>query len=212
VGRRFEALQPSVNGRAETVTTDGASSPWRGRHLWGDVSRELGRAGRPTTDTIALNVATIGPGRRRQPRDGINLALTIGVSSNETKSSLNGLRVLIVDDDPASAKLEKVVLESEGGDVQVAGSAEAALDVVETFNPRVIVLDLVLPRMSGLLLAEHLKAKATTKDIVLVAVSAFDGRETQLIAQAAGCRAYLRKPIDPATFPGWVLANVAANG
>lgn len=149
---------------------------------------------------------------REQPSVGINLALTTVVPSDDTKSSLNGLRVLIVDDDPASAKLEKVVLEGEGCDVHVAGSAEAALDVVETFNPRVIVLDLVLPRMSGLLLAEHLKAQATTKDIVLVAVSAFNGRETQLSAEAAGCRAYLRKPIDPATFPGWVLANVAATG
>jgi CheY-like chemotaxis protein len=145
-----------------------------------------------------------------EPSAGINFALTTGMPSDDAKLSLGGLRVLIVDDDPASAKLEKVVLESEGCDVHVVGGAEAALDVVETFDPRVIVLDLILPRMSGLVLAEHLKARATTRDIVLVAVSAFNGRETRQIAEAAGCRAYLRKPIDPATFPGWVLANVAA--
>jgi CheY-like chemotaxis protein len=123
-------------------------------------------------------------------------------------SRLAGVRILIVDDDPASAKLVSVLLNAEGCDTRIVRSAEEALKVLETFKPRAIVLDLVLPRMSGVLLAQQLKAEPTKRDIVIIAVSAFNGAETVRVAMEAGCAAYVRKPIDPIALPELMLNHL----
>jgi CheY-like chemotaxis protein len=107
---------------------------------------------------------------------------------------------LIVEDDPANAKVLVLVLGSEGCDARSAGSAEEALTVLKTFSPEVIVLDLVLPMMSGLLLAERLKSNPATRDMILIAVTAVSGDHVERVAREAGCSEYLRKPIDVAGF------------
>jgi CheY-like chemotaxis protein len=116
------------------------------------------------------------------------------------RPSLRGLPVMIVEDDVLSAKLLAIVLRSEGCEVRIAGSAEAALEVMPSFRPRVIVLDLVLPAMSGLLFAELLRADPATRDVIIVAVTAFNGSEVERAVLEAGCVDYVRKPIDPLTF------------
>ena len=89
-----------------------------------------------------------------------------------------------------------VVLSKQGCHVRVVGSAEEALALVPTFPAQVVVLDLVLPRMSGLLLARQLKTAQSTRDILLVAVSFAHQSRIQRVAREAGCAAYLPKPID----------------
>jgi CheY-like chemotaxis protein len=119
--------------------------------------------------------------------------------------------VLIVDDDAPSVKLLSVVLEAEGFVVHAASSAEEALVRLRSVRPDVIVLDLILPLMSGLLLAEQLKADPATADILLVAVTAFNGTKTERIAAQAGFSAYVRKPIDPASFVKLVFETLEAD-
>jgi CheY-like chemotaxis protein len=114
---------------------------------------------------------------------------------------LRNLPVLVVDDDPASAKLVSIVLRAEGCVTRIAESAEEALAILPTFHPRLIVLDLVLPLMSGLLFAQKLKADPETRDIVIVAVTAFNGAAAERMARDAGCALYIRKPIDPIALP-----------
>jgi two-component system cell cycle response regulator DivK len=126
------------------------------------------------------------------------------------QGSLASVAVLIVEDDPASLKLLTVVLANEGCDVRATATAEDALVSLRTFRPRVIVVDLVLPLMGGLLFAEHLKADPTTAHIPLIAVTAFNGREAERIAKASGFALYVRKPIDPDTFPELVLTVLGA--
>jgi CheY-like chemotaxis protein len=121
---------------------------------------------------------------------------------------LEDLPVLVVDDDPASAKLLYVVLSGAGCDVKVAHTAEDALMVLQEFRPRVIVVDLVLPLMSGILFAQQLKADPETRDIVLIAVTAMNGPESRRVAHQAGCIAYLRKPIDPLSFPNLLVEQL----
>jgi CheY-like chemotaxis protein len=108
--------------------------------------------------------------------------------------------VLIVDDDEPSAKLMAILVRGEGYEARVAHSAEEALELVETWLPQLIVFDLVLPLMSGVTMAEKLKADPRTRDIVLVAVSAWNGDAAVRVAHDAGCLEYVRKPIDPLRF------------
>lgn len=124
------------------------------------------------------------------------------------RRSLKDLAVLIVDDDQPSAKLLSVVLSGEGCRIRVAPSAEEALAVLHSFQPQVIIIDLILPLMSGLLLAQRLKAEPATQDAVLIAVTAFNGPQAQRVALEAGFAAYVRKPIDPLSFARLVQAHV----
>jgi two-component system cell cycle response regulator DivK len=120
--------------------------------------------------------------------------------------SLDGIRVLLVEDDPLSLKLLEAVLAGEGSEVRSARSAEEALEVLQSFRATVAVIDLILPLASGLLLAERLKSDPATSDLVLIAVTAFNGPEARRMATAAGFSLYVRKPLDPISFPGLLLA------
>jgi two-component system cell cycle response regulator DivK len=129
---------------------------------------------------------------------------------NETRD-LDGVRILVVEDDPASARLLVVLLKSAGSDVRVAHSAEEALSILEGFPARVLVVDLMLPRMSGLLLVQRIKAAPSTSGVVVIAVSIVNGPETERLALESGCAAYICKPIDIQTFTETVIAHLKGN-
>jgi DNA-binding response OmpR family regulator len=114
--------------------------------------------------------------------------------------------VLVVDDDPGSAKLAAVLLRSEGCEVVIARSAEQAFAVLESFRPHAIVLDLILPLMSGVLFAQRVKENPETEGIVLVAVTVLNGAHTEALVRKVGCAAYMRKPINPESFAECVAA------
>lgn len=122
------------------------------------------------------------------------------------RDALANVRVLVIEDDHASAKLLGVVLGDDGCDVILAHSAEAALGVLDTWMPDAIVVDLVLPLMSGLLLTQQLRTRPQLAKVPIIAVSAFNGASAEQIAIAAGCTAYLRKPIDAIAFPQLLLS------
>ena len=124
---------------------------------------------------------------------------------------LAGRQVLIVEDDPASAKLLAIVLEGESCATRVATSAEAALTTLTESVPDLIVLDLILPLMSGLLFAQHVRATPATTHVPIIAVSAFNGSEAERVARAAGCNAYVRKPIDALSFPELVRVHLGVS-
>jgi CheY-like chemotaxis protein len=120
--------------------------------------------------------------------------------SDGADRTLNGVRVLVVEDDPPSLRLLRAVLQGEGCDVRFATSAEEAFVMLQTFAPALMVIDLILPLMSGLLLAQQLKSNPVTRDIPLIAVTAFNGHAAERVALDAGFVAYVRKPLDPADF------------
>jgi two-component system cell cycle response regulator/two-component system cell cycle response regulator DivK len=121
-------------------------------------------------------------------------------ASDDVDRTLDGVRVLVVEDDPPSLRLLRAVLQGEGYDVRFATSAEEAFALLETFRPAVMIVDLILPLMSGLLFAQQLKSNPVTRDIPLLAVTAFNGHAAERVALDAGFAAYVRKPLDPGDF------------
>jgi two-component system, cell cycle response regulator DivK len=113
-----------------------------------------------------------------------------------------------VDDDEPSTKLMSVMLRAEGCDVQIAASAEEAIARLAVFRPQAMIVDLVLPRMSGIQLARQLKRDPATRDIPLIAVTAFNGSLGESVAREAGFVEYVRKPIDAIAFPDLLLAQL----
>jgi len=108
-----------------------------------------------------------------------------------------GEPILVIDDHPTNLKLTRVILAAEEYDVRTAGSAEEALTMLETFTPRLIVVDLQLPELDGLELTRRLKADPARRGIVVLALSAYAMNGDEQKAFEAGCDGYATKPIEP---------------
>jgi CheY-like chemotaxis protein len=120
-----------------------------------------------------------------------------------------GAPILIVDDNPDNLKLLRFLLVKHGYEVRAAASAESALESLKSFHPRLILLDVQLPGMDGLELAALLKADPATRDILIVAVTAYATKGDEERALAAGCDGYVAKPINTRTLPVLVAEYIA---
>jgi two-component system cell cycle response regulator DivK len=112
-----------------------------------------------------------------------------------------GEPVLIVDDNPQNLKLARVLLRTEGYEVRTAVDAEEALRQLETFSPKLILMDIQLPGMDGLELTRRLKADPRRHRISVIALTAYAMKGDEIRALAAGCDGYVAKPIDVNELP-----------
>ena len=108
--------------------------------------------------------------------------------------------ILVVEDNEANQLLARAVLEMEGFDVAVAGSAPEAQDVIRDRPPDLILMDVQLPGEDGLSLTRRLKANPVTTSIPVVALTAHAMLGDRELALKAGCAGYISKPIDTHTF------------
>ena len=105
--------------------------------------------------------------------------------------------ILIVDDEPDNRDLLEILLMSEGFNVQTSSGGDDALACIAKRRPDLVLLDLMMPGMSGYEVLAVLKADASLKTIPVVMVTALDGAARKQ-AQAAGADGFLGKPIDRA--------------
>lgn len=109
--------------------------------------------------------------------------------------------ILIVDDNPTNTKLLAFLLQSKGYDVRTAANADEALSSIAERRPRLILMDIQLPGMDGLALTRRLKTDPETKDISIIAATAYAMKGDEQRARDAGCDGYLTKPIDTRQLP-----------
>lgn len=108
--------------------------------------------------------------------------------------------ILIVDDNATNLKLARILLTSEGYRVCTAANAEQALEVLSEFVPQLILMDIQLPGMDGLELTRRLKSNPTTRDVTIVALTAYAMKGDEDKVLASGCSGYISKPIDTRRF------------
>lgn len=106
------------------------------------------------------------------------------------------MKILVIEDQPTELKLAHHVLSAAGHDVSGAAAAEQAFAAIKWDRPQLILLDLVLPGMDGLALVRKLRADPETRDIHVVAITSCPEKFPKTAALAAGCDAYLAKPIN----------------
>ncbi|HEY3364661.1 MAG TPA: response regulator [Symbiobacteriaceae bacterium] len=114
---------------------------------------------------------------------------------------MNKPPVLIVEDNPSNLKLLKVLLTAEGYEVRTAIDAQEALAVLADFLPRLIFMDIQLPGIDGCELTRRIKADPRLAAIKVIAVTAYAMKGDEEIALAAGCDAYVPKPINTRELP-----------
>lgn len=122
-----------------------------------------------------------------------------------------GARILIVDDNPTNLKLVAYLVRANGYDVETAGDAEQAVAAIAANRPALILMDLQLPGVDGLELTRRLKADPSTRDIKIVALTAYAMKGDQEKAIAAGCDAYVTKPIDTRGLPALIASQLGDN-
>jgi len=106
-------------------------------------------------------------------------------------------RILIVDDDRFTARLAAAKISQLGHVAAIAEDGPEALQQVADFRPDLILLDLMLPRMSGLEVCRALRADAATRDIPIVMLTGKVQERDVEAGFAAGANDYLTKPFSP---------------
>jgi len=146
--------------------------------LGGNVSVQS-EYGKGTTFTIHLPTARAEGSVREQPIEG--------------PLSLNGPRVLVIDDDPAVHDIIKRSLSSRGMQVLTASNAEAGLNLAKKYTPEVIILDVVMKGVDGWHALGRLKSDPELYAIPVVMLSILDNKNA---GYALGASEYICKPID----------------
>jgi len=107
-------------------------------------------------------------------------------------------KILIVDDEPLNVKLMKANLSDARYETVFAYSGEEALDKVIKESPDIILLDIMMPGMSGYEVTERLKGNAETRDIPVILITALDGADNKIKGLECGADEFLNKPVNTA--------------
>jgi two-component system cell cycle response regulator DivK len=103
--------------------------------------------------------------------------------------------VLVIEDNPANMKLASLLLRNVGHAVLCATDAETGLTLARAERPDLILMDIQLPGMDGFAATAMLKQDPATAGIPVIALTAMAMKEDQEKSQAAGCDAYISKPL-----------------
>jgi len=110
-------------------------------------------------------------------------------------------KILIVEDNPQNMKLMEMLLEAKGYILLEAIDGEQAMDVATTERPDLILMDIQLPKMSGLEVTRRLRQLPAFNHIPIIAITAYAMKGDKEKFIEAGCDAYLAKPIDTRELP-----------
>jgi DNA-binding response OmpR family regulator len=105
-------------------------------------------------------------------------------------------RVLIADDDPLGAELLEAYLSDSDCELRTAADGEQTLQLVASWHPDLILLDVMMPRISGFEVCKRLRGDAATRDIAILMITALDQPSDIERAVEAGTDDFLSKPIN----------------
>ena len=106
-------------------------------------------------------------------------------------------RILLVEDNGDIAEALKIILARDGHAVSVAQDAAVALEMLRTFEPEVVFLDIGLPDMDGFELARRMRGQTKRADLLIVALSGYGEEAHRRLSKEAGCDEHLVKPVHP---------------
>ena len=177
----------------------------------GTVRAESEGEGRGSTFTVELPVLRIAEfGLGNEKVDGADDQSAI---RNPQSAILEGLRVLVVDDEPDALNLIKVVLERSGARVTAVESASAAWRALEETWPDLLLLDIGMPGEDGYELMRRVRERERGRgtQVPAIALTAYAGDADREHALEAGFQLHVAKPIDPASLLALIAELIAAS-
>jgi two-component system cell cycle response regulator DivK len=105
--------------------------------------------------------------------------------------------ILVVEDEPHSRRIAVAALEHAGFRTAQAANVEEALAALRRERPALVIMDINLPGIDGLQLTRWLKEDELTRDIPVLALTAYTMEGDADLTQEAGCDGYIGKPYDP---------------
>ena len=105
-------------------------------------------------------------------------------------------RLLIADDNQQNRELLEAYLGDDGYEIAMACDGQETLDMVQSFGPDLVLLDIMMPRLSGYEVCQQLKDADATQDIPILMVTALNEMGDIERAVEAGCDDFLTKPVN----------------
>ncbi|MGH9410396.1 MAG: response regulator, partial [Vicinamibacterales bacterium] len=160
----------------------------------GQISASSEGRGCGSTFTVQLPVSAIGV-----DEPGLPAGPSTPAPSSYQPIRLEGVRVLVVDDEADAREMMAAALEQSGADVQVASNTRSAVDILEHSPFDVLLSDIAMPDEDGFALIRKVRSSSlrTIAAIPAAAVTAFSGTEARDRALAAGFQLHLAKPLEP---------------
>ena len=156
----------------------------------GIISAASGGEGQGATFIVKLPVRAI-----REDAEGREP--THSVEASVPPPDLEGVRVMVVDDEPETRKLLSAVLNTRGATVKSCASAVEALAVIDEWKPTVLVSDIGMPEEDGYSLVRRVRRLASEqRSVPAVALTAYARDEDRIQALAAGFQMHVPKPIE----------------
>ena len=176
----------------------------------GTVQAESGGEGKGATFTVRLPARAAIPAIARVPRAADTAEPARPVDG---ASRLDGLRVLVVDDEVDALELVASVLAEHGAEVHCSSSAMEAVDAFERVRPDVVVSDIGMPQMDGYSLIKKIRSLSPEKGgrTPALALTAYARTEDAQRAFAAGYQMHVTKPVEPGQLAA-VVANLGGRG
>ncbi len=110
---------------------------------------------------------------------------------------MDKLRILIVDDIPTNVKLISAIIKKQNTEYETAESGQDALDKVESFKPQIVLLDLMMPDVSGWDIIKAIREKYTKEQMAIIVTSAITDHDNITECYDMGVNDYVAKPIVP---------------
>jgi two-component system cell cycle response regulator DivK len=110
-------------------------------------------------------------------------------------------KILVVEDNDRNLRLMRILLKANGYEVIEASTGTEAMDYLQDHVPDLILMDIQLPHTDGLALTRLIKNGVQTKDIPIIAVTAYAMKGDRERMLEAGCDGYISKPIDTQKLP-----------
>ena len=111
--------------------------------------------------------------------------------------NISSIKILVVDDDPDIVEILKYNLKNSGYSVKSAGNGVEAIKKAKKFIPDIILMDVMMPEMSGIEACEEIKNIDQLSQAIIIFLSARSEDYTQISAYDAGADDYISKPVKP---------------
>ena len=105
-------------------------------------------------------------------------------------------KIMIVDDEPDLRKMLGIMMKNEGYDTEMAVNGSDFLEKVDSYNPDIVTLDVMMPEPTTWEILGRLKGKKSNPKIILVTVVRFTDEEKKNLYEAANIVGYINKPFD----------------